>query len=89
MHILDPVEQDFDFTGRVYLVGKEKEDPLLVPNVEDIAAAYQQRMQAHKDRLAAAARRVGWSVITHVTDKPYHDTMLQLTGRIVASRGWA
>lgn len=87
VHILDPSEECFDLKGRVQLIGKEGENPILLQNAAGIAAAYQDRMAEHKARLAQMAKSMGWFVVTHVTRSEPQAVLLQMYNFLTAERG--
>ncbi len=85
LQILDPAEESLPFAGRVRFEGLEGEDPLLISRVETIRTHYAERLQRHRDGLAALTRSAGWSFATHRTDHPPQHALLGLY-RILAER---
>lgn len=85
LQILDPAEESLPFAGRVRFEGMEDEGPLLVSRVESIRAGYAERLQHHRDGLAALARGAGWTFATHRTDQPPQHALLGLY-RILTER---
>ena len=82
VQILDPAEETLPFDGRVEFEGLEGEEELLVPRVESVRQAYLERLQAHRDGLAALARTAGWSFAVHRTDRPPQTALLSLWGAL-------
>lgn len=80
VQILDPAEELLPFDGRVEFEGLEGEGQLLVPRVEGIRQAYQDRLRAHRQGLADLARAAGWSYAVHRTDRPPQTALLTLWG---------
>jgi uncharacterized protein (DUF58 family) len=79
LQILDPAEESLPFAGRVRFEGLEQDEgPLIISRVESIRAAYAERLQRHRDGLAALARGVGWTFATHRTDHPPQHALLGL-----------
>ncbi|CAM5770632.1 hypothetical protein LMIY3S_03238 [Labrys miyagiensis] len=76
--IADPVEETFPFDGRTELVDPETGDKFLAARAQDIRKAYEARLAAHREALRATARRFGWSVTLHRTDKPASQAVLAL-----------
>ena len=73
LHIVDPAERDFPFKGRVQLLdpgSKLAQLPFLLGRAEKLRDQYLETFAAHEDALAQAARRLGWTLITHTTDQP-------------------
>ena len=44
--------------------------------------AYRKKLVAHRDEIAEAARRVGWSFLVHHTDRPAAEPLLTLIMRL-------
>jgi uncharacterized protein (DUF58 family) len=69
VHIIDPAEEDFPFSGRTRFEDALAAQSEIVGRAETIAGAYRTRFKAHAEALAALARRLGWSTIAHRTDR--------------------
>ena len=80
LQVLDPAEETLPFAGRVNFTGFEGEEPLLVPRVEAVRAAYRERIKSHRAGLATLARAAGWSFALHHTDRPPETALLALMG---------
>lgn len=78
LQVLDPAEESLPFAGRVRFEGLEGESPLLVSRVESIRAGYAERLQRHREGLAALARGAGWTFATHRSDYPPQHALLGL-----------
>lgn len=78
VHITDPAEEDFPFSGRTHFEGMEKETPELIHRAESIRGQYRRRMEAWRETLLALSRSIGWSYIHHRTDRPPHLALLGL-----------
>jgi uncharacterized protein (DUF58 family) len=86
LQILDPTEESLPFAGRVRFEGLEQDEgSLVISRVESIRATYVERLQRHRDGLAALARGVGWTFATHRTDHPPQHALLGLY-RILTER---
>lgn len=85
LQVLDPAEESLPFVGRVRFEGLEDENPLLISRVESIRAGYAERLQRHRDGLAALTRGVGWTFATHRTDHSPQHALLGLY-QILAER---
>jgi len=86
VHILDPIEENFAFQGRVELLGGENEEPLLLPNAAALREAYLARLEEHQARLAHAAASAGWFYLHHVTSEQPHLALLRLYDLLSAER---
>lgn len=78
VHLQDPAEVAFPFTGRVRFQGLEGEGEMLAPRAETLAEAYRDQMRRHCDFLDDLARRLHWPLIRHRTDQPPAGTLLSL-----------
>ena len=78
LQVLDPAEETLPFTGRTRFVGLENEGEMLVPRVEALRSDYQAALAAHIAGIADIARQVGWTFLTHRTDRPPEATLLAL-----------
>lgn len=71
IHVIDPAEEDFPFSGRLKLeLPGTAHAPLLIGRAERNAASYRQEFAAHKDAMSSLARRLDWPIIVHRTDQP-------------------
>jgi uncharacterized protein (DUF58 family) len=84
VQVLDPAEETFPFQGRVLFTAPQESaaDPWLVPRAENIRAAYQDRLRAHRQELQQITQRLGWSLILHHTDQPPQGALLALYHRL-------
>ncbi|CAK0772946.1 DUF58 domain-containing protein [Azospirillaceae bacterium] len=78
LQILDPAEETLAFEGRALFQGLEGEGRLLVPRVEAIRSAYQERLATHRAQLHALFRAAGWGFVCHHTDCPPKEALLKL-----------
>ncbi|MGH6977535.1 MAG: DUF58 domain-containing protein, partial [Stellaceae bacterium] len=85
LQVLDPAEESLPFAGRVRFEGLEDESPLLISRVEAIRTGYTERLQRHRDGLAALTRGAGWTFATHRTDHSPQHALLALY-RILTER---
>ncbi len=72
VQIIDPAERDFPYKGRVEMrtPGKSALTPFILGRAERSAKEYRRKFQNHCDMMAQTARRLGWPLIVHETDKP-------------------
>ncbi len=82
LQVLDPAEETLPYDGRVAFEGMEGEDDLIVPRVDSIRRAYQDRLTKHREGLAALARAAGWTFAAHRTDNPPQAALLGLWGAL-------
>jgi uncharacterized protein (DUF58 family) len=85
--VADPVEETFPFTGHAELRDVESGERLRVGRVESLRDDYVRRLAAHRDALRAAARANGWEFISHRTDRPASEALLNLRARLDVAIG--
>lgn len=86
LHILDPIEENFVFEGRLEMLGCENEKSFLVPNAGVLRDLYRTRMNEHKARLMRFAESAGWFYISHNTSEMPHVPLVRLYQLL--SAGW-
>jgi uncharacterized protein (DUF58 family) len=69
VHIVDPAEEDFPFAGRTRFESASGGESELFGRAELVQAPYRARFKAHHEAVSALARRIGWSYLSHRTDK--------------------
>ncbi len=84
--IVDPVEESFPFTGQAMLEDPEAGLRLRVGDAASWGAQYRERIARHRDALADAARKRGWTLTIHRTDRPASEAALRLMALVQASR---
>ncbi len=78
LQVLDPAEAVLPYEGRVRFLGLEREADALIPRVENVRAAYAERLLAQQDGIAAIARAAGFGFSVHRTDHPPETALLAL-----------
>ncbi len=78
VQILDPAEETLPYKGRVVFEGTGSGERILTDSAQDLRAAYQDRITAHRDTLKAACAHMQWSFQLHHTDQPAEETVLGL-----------
>src|SRR5262249_11004092 len=78
LQVTDPAEEDLPYSGRTRFEGLEDEGHALIPRVERVRADYQRRFAEHRAGIAAIARAVGWTFMTHTTDRSADLALLTL-----------
>ena len=69
VQIVDPAEEDFPFAGRTRFESVSGTRSEIFGRAEAVQGAYRARFRAHGETLSALARRLGWSILVHRTDK--------------------
>jgi uncharacterized protein (DUF58 family) len=85
--IADPVEETFPFSGQAELSEPEDGLRLRIGDAAAWAGDYRARLASHRDALAAIARRHGWTLTLHRTDRPASEGLLRIVSLIAAARG--
>jgi len=79
LRIIDPAEDDFPFSGRTrFAEPSGKDAPLLLGRAEDARESYRRIWAEHGAAIAAIARKAGWTLVTHRTDRPAGTAVLAL-----------
>ena len=81
LQVIDPAEAELPFRGRIRFEGTSRTPRgggVLVPRVEDIRVAYQQRLADQIAGIAAIASASGWRAGLHRTDHPPEAALLGL-----------
>ena len=78
LQVLDPAEMTLPYSGRARFRGLEGEEEAVIGQVEKVRADYGKRMLRHIDGLTAMAHRLGWSFVSHKTDRPPQTALLAL-----------
>jgi uncharacterized protein (DUF58 family) len=86
VQVLDPAEESLPYQGRTRFRDLENDDRLLVPRVESIREIYAEKLESHRQGLAALTRNAGWTLTHHRTDQTPEHTLLTLFGNLSARR---
>jgi len=78
LRIVDPMEEAFSFSGRTRFEAPGGGEALVLGRAEDARKAYLDRWADHGAALTETARRGGWRLITHRTDRPAAAAVLAL-----------
>ena len=76
--IVDPAEGTLPYPGHVEFRDPESGDVVRVPRGEALAEAWRRRWAAHGAGLADLARRGGWTLVGHATDRAAVEAALAL-----------
>ncbi len=82
--IADPVEESFPFAGHTEFIDVDSNASLRVGQAESFRRDYISRLALHRDAVMEAARRRGWTFLTHRTDRPASEALLALRVRLEA-----
>jgi len=85
--IVDPVEETFPFQGQAVLHDLEDGISLRIGDAISWGRAYKQRIAQHRAEIDDLARRRGWSMTIHRTDRPASEAALRIMTLVTASRG--
>ncbi len=87
IHIIDPAEEDFPFSGRTRFDAPSGEASEIVGRAESVRDAYRAKFRAHADTLAELARRLGWTYLAHRTDHSPQLALVALYMNLSGTRG--
>ena len=80
--IADPVEETFPFAGLVEFVDSDSPARLRIGQAQGFRDSYVKLLAAHRDAIASACRKHGWSFALHRTDRPATEALLALRMRL-------
>jgi uncharacterized protein (DUF58 family) len=87
VQVLDPAEETLPYDGRAEFVGMEDGAHWIADRVESLRERYQAKLAAHREALADVARRLGWTLLVHHTDRPAAEPLLALSMRLRGEAG--
>ena len=82
IQVLDPAEETLPYDGRTEFNGLEGNDRWVADRVESLRPQYIEKLAAHRAGLDAVARKLGWSLLSHRTDRPAAEPLLALIMRM-------
>jgi uncharacterized protein (DUF58 family) len=85
--IVDPVEETFPFQGQAVLHDLEDGLSLRIGDAISWGRAYRLRIEQHREELQELARRRGWTLTIHRTDRPASEAALRIMTLVSTSRG--
>jgi uncharacterized protein (DUF58 family) len=78
VHIIDPAEEDFPFSGRTRFESVGGEQTRTLGRAEGVAGEYRARFKAHAEAVALLARKLGWNYTAHRTDRSPQGALVAL-----------
>jgi uncharacterized protein (DUF58 family) len=84
--IVDPVEETFPFQGQAVLHDLEDGVSLRIGDAVSWGKAYRNRIEQHRGELQDLARRRGWTLTIHRTDRPASEAALRILTLVAAGR---
>jgi uncharacterized protein (DUF58 family) len=84
--VVDPVEETFPFDGQAVLEDLEAGLRLRIGDAVAWGKSYRDRMAAHRAGIADVARRRGWTLTIHHTDRPASEPAVRVLTLLSASR---
>lgn len=82
VQVLDPAEETLPYDGRAEFIGPEDGIHWIADRAESLRERYQAKLAAHREALAETARRLGWTLLVHHTDRPAAEPLLALAMRL-------
>lgn len=82
IQVLDPAEETLPYDGRTEFTALEGDHRWVADRVESLRPAYLERLAAHRAGLAEIAHKLGWSLLSHRTDRPAAEPLLALIMRL-------
>ena len=84
IQVLDPAEETLPYDGRTEFTGLEGNDRWVADRVESLRPQYIEKLALHRAGLEEIAKKFGWSLLTHRTDRPAAEPLLALIMRMQA-----
>ncbi|MGE0699174.1 MAG: DUF58 domain-containing protein [Hyphomicrobiaceae bacterium] len=81
VQVLDPAEETLPYEGRAEFVGVEDGAHWIADRTESLRDRYRAKLEAHRAALGDVARRLGWTLLVHHTDRPAAEPLLALVQR--------
>jgi uncharacterized protein (DUF58 family) len=88
VHLIDPAEEDFPYTGRTRFESAAAKQSEIFGRAENIRADYCRRFRAQGDAVSAFARRIGWNHLAHRTDQRPETALIALYADLDGSLGF-
>jgi uncharacterized protein (DUF58 family) len=85
LHILDPAEMQFPFSGQVEIADIESTDRLKIGDADQFRDTYHSIMKEHNERLEKCVHKIHWSIATHITNTPASAVMRDIAIRMAAA----
>ncbi|SRR5579883_385801 len=80
--IADPVEETFPFSGNTEFLDVDSPARLRAGEAQALRQEYTRRLARHRAAIAASARKRGFSLILHRTDRPATEALLTLAQQL-------
>ena len=87
VQVLDPAEETLPYDGRAEFIGLEDGAHWIADRVESLRERYRAKLEAHRAELAETARKLGWTLLVHHTDRPAAEPLLALVLRLRGEAG--
>lgn len=87
VQVLDPAEETLPYDGRAEFIGMEDGAHWIADRTESLRDRYRAKLEAHREALAEVARRLGWTLMVHHTDRPAAEPLLGLVLRLKGEAG--
>ena len=87
VQVLDPAEETLAYAGRMEFLDPEGNGRWIADRAESLRARYREKLEAHRAELAEVARRLGWTMLVHHTDRSPAEPLLTLVMRLVGQAG--
>jgi len=81
VQVLDPVEIEFPFSGRVEFQDLAVDETVQIDHAVSVRDVYMERFEAHCRGLKTLCARLGWHYLLHRTDKPLVDSVRDIVER--------
>lgn len=86
IQVLHGDEAGLDFAGRVEFESMERRESHLLRHVDSGRPRYAAKLEAHRRTLAHGLDRIGWTFLSHRTDKPHAPPLIAALAALAAGR---
>ncbi len=86
VHIIDPAEEDFPMKARTRFEAPDEDLRETLGRAELVAPAYRARFKAHAETVALLAGKLGWSYLSHRTDRSPQTALVALYAEMSGAR---
>jgi uncharacterized protein (DUF58 family) len=82
IQVLDPAEETLPYDGRTEFIAMEGGDRWVADRVESLRPQYVAKLASHRAGLEEITKKLGWSLLSHRTDRPAAEPLLALIMRM-------
>lgn len=85
LQIIDPEEEDFDYTGRIEFIDPETKEKLLFADTKNLVERYRQEFSEHQKEMRDLCAQYGWKMMVHRSNESPKKALLTLYELMLSS----